>query len=400
MDSLTPRSNEDTLQDRINRMNVWKESRRKADEEFLKRQKIRMFLADCDEIRPGFRNQLLLDSKLCQKQQVIDQQKKLLETKDYDTVWHDVLIKDFQIKTDKEKSQLMQKRHEGLAVQDFLKHQMSEKIERDLQIHNEINKEKELIAQEQKDLIEEEFEKMRKEKKERKALKNEICKQINLNHEMRMKEHEKLLKIEQMNNQQILNEMLKDEAQRKADQEYFKREVFHYLDYLKQSRHQHDIEEREKEKLIEDIRKKKNEEEWNKRCELNKQRLQVNQEARRLQRLQLSLQEKAKIQEAVKEKEENQKFNERELSERLKMREEKWEQRIKAYRHGQELLEQQKAEKLRDAAEKQKLEEQLKLAAIERDRHERIGLEYLKAAEDLLPLHPNLVLINRGKKYI
>lgn len=44
MDSLTPRSSSESLQDRINRMNAWKESQRKADEDFLRRQKIRMFM--------------------------------------------------------------------------------------------------------------------------------------------------------------------------------------------------------------------------------------------------------------------------------------------------------------------------------------------------------------------
>jgi hypothetical protein len=44
MDSLTPLTQSDSLQDRVNRMNTWKENRRKADEEFIKKQKIRMFM--------------------------------------------------------------------------------------------------------------------------------------------------------------------------------------------------------------------------------------------------------------------------------------------------------------------------------------------------------------------
>jgi hypothetical protein len=43
MDSLTPRDN-GLLQDRINRMNAWKEQQRRADEDFIKKQKIRMFM--------------------------------------------------------------------------------------------------------------------------------------------------------------------------------------------------------------------------------------------------------------------------------------------------------------------------------------------------------------------
>lgn len=44
MDSLTPRDPNDSLQDRINRMNAWKEQQRRSDEEFIRMQKIRMFM--------------------------------------------------------------------------------------------------------------------------------------------------------------------------------------------------------------------------------------------------------------------------------------------------------------------------------------------------------------------
>lgn len=44
MDSLTPRSANDSLQDRINRMNAWKEQQKRADQDFLKTQQIRMFM--------------------------------------------------------------------------------------------------------------------------------------------------------------------------------------------------------------------------------------------------------------------------------------------------------------------------------------------------------------------
>lgn len=44
MDSLAPLITDDSFQDRINRMNAWKESQRKTDEEFIRRQRIRMFM--------------------------------------------------------------------------------------------------------------------------------------------------------------------------------------------------------------------------------------------------------------------------------------------------------------------------------------------------------------------
>jgi len=182
-------------------------------------------------------------------------------------------------------------------------------------------------------------------------------------------------------------------------QEHFRREVFHYLDYLRKTRHQNDMEQSEKEKLIDDIRKKRNENEWMKRCEFVKKRELVNQQARSIQVHQIIEQKKMKIRDAAKEREENLKFNERELNERLKIKEEKWKDRVKSHRYGQELLEQRKLEHLRDLTEKQKLDEQLKLFAIERDQRETMGREFVKSFEDVLPLHSNLHVIRKGKAH-
>lgn len=157
------------------------------------------------------------------------------------------------------------------------------------------------------------------------------------------------------------------------------------------------MEQCEKEKLIDDIRKKRNEDEWIKRCEFVKKRELVNQQTRSIQVHQIIEQEKMKIRDAAKEKEDNLKFNEQELNERLKMKEENWKNRVKAHHYGQELLEQRKSEHLRDLAEKQKLDEQLKLFAIERDQRETMGREFVKSFEDVLPLHSNLLVIRKGK---
>ena len=159
------------------------------------------------------------------------------------------------------------------------------------------------------------------------------------------------------------------------------------------------MEQSEKEKLIDDIRKKRNENEWMKRAEDVQKRKLVNQQARSIQVHQIIEQEKMKIRDAAKEREENLKFNERELNERLKIKEEKWKDRVKSHRYGQELLEQRKMEHLRDLTEKQKLDEQLKLYAIERDQRETMGREFVKSFEDVLPLHSNLHVIRKGKAH-
>lgn len=158
------------------------------------------------------------------------------------------------------------------------------------------------------------------------------------------------------------------------------------------------MEESEKEKLIEDIRQKKNEMEWARRCEFRYKRELINKEARAIQIHQIKEQEKMRLREAEKEKEENFKFNERELNDRLKLNEEKYMKKVKAKLYGKELMEQKKLEELRDLAEKQKLDEHLKLAEIEREQKETMGREFIKSYQDMLPIHSNLLIIRGAIK--
>jgi len=44
MESFASLIKTESLQDRINRMNAWKDARKTADEEYIRRQRIRMFM--------------------------------------------------------------------------------------------------------------------------------------------------------------------------------------------------------------------------------------------------------------------------------------------------------------------------------------------------------------------
>lgn len=218
------------------------------------------------------------------------------------------------------------------------------------------------------------------------------------NYQLRKQKLENELKLDQIINEKIRKELKQAEDVERADKEQFRRDVFTYLDHLLMTREHDRSIEREKEKLLEDIRVKADETEWRNRCELKQKRLLVNQIARIGQYEEMKRIEKQAIEESSKEREENASFNEREMLERRKLKEAQWQQRLKAYHYGRELMEQRKAEALRDMATKQKLDEQLKLAAQERERSETIGHEFVKSCQDVLPLHPNLLIIQKGKK--
>lgn len=222
--------------------------------------------------------------------------------------------------------------------------------------------------------------------------------QIRKNCEAKKHQLERELRMDQIINEQVRCELLRKQKAEQEEREKFRREVFGYLDhYLANRRHNEQV-EREKEKLIEDIHVKAAEDSWKRRCEAYQKRLKVNEIARRGQVDQIKKNEELMMREALKEKEENLAFNEREMMEHRKIKEAQWQQRLKGYHYGRELMEQQKAEELKNKAEKQSLEEELMLVAKERERCEKMGKEFVKSYQDVLPLHPNLIIIQKGKK--
>lgn len=216
-----------------------------------------------------------------------------------------------------------------------------------------------------------------------------------------MKKHkiEEDLKLEKELNLKIQKELELDAERRKVECENFRQSVFDYLESFIETRRHHEQIEREKEKLNEEIMRKFNEEQIKNQKEFYKKRKVVNEVARLGQLQQIYEQKQNVLEELTKIKAENFKFNERENFERQKIIEENYQKRLQAYHYGCELKEQKKSEELRNLAEKQKLEETLMLAEKERERHETMGREFAKSLQDVLPLHPNLLIMQKGFKY-
>lgn len=206
------------------------------------------------------------------------------------------------------------------------------------------------------------------------------------------------MKTDQVINVRIRWELERQQKNEQNEKNQFRRDAFGYLDHLMETRHHNKVVEREKEKLINDIQVKAAEKDWQDCCELKQNRVLVNKKARLGQVEQIKQNEKFLIEEAAKQKHEDFVFNERESKERQRIKEAQWQQRLKAYHYGRELIEQRKSEGFRDLAEKQRLNESLLLAANECQKHEAMGLEFVKSYQDTLPLHPNLLIIQKGKK--
>lgn len=207
------------------------------------------------------------------------------------------------------------------------------------------------------------------------------------------------LKHEQYLNKKIAEELEKHNKEKQNESEDFRRSVFDYLENLIEVRRHCAAVEREKEKLANDIRHKFVENQFNEHVDFARRRQVINDVARRGQVHQIREQEKCAIEEAARQRADNFAFNEREVNERQRLVEESFQRRLSAYHYGRELMEQKKSKDLLDLAEKQKLEETLLLAEKEREKFERRGHEFAKSYQDVLPLHPNLLIMQRGLKY-
>lgn len=97
---------------------------------------------DCDEIRPNLRKHLLIDSKLCQLEQMKDQQKRQEMVNDFEEAWNEVRARSNQDRCERERFVAKCRLREGLSIQDFQKQQMSDKIEQSLKVYKELNEER------------------------------------------------------------------------------------------------------------------------------------------------------------------------------------------------------------------------------------------------------------------
>lgn len=164
------------------------------------------------------RNQLLIDSKACQLIQIKDQETRMQQIKDFDDAWHVVLSRDFSNKTECQKDDFDKRRQTGLAVQDYLKSQMYEKMHADSQkLHEEINFELEQISIQKKEEEKIEQDRLKQEENARKLLRENTIKQIERNEKMRQEARKKDLEMEKILNKKIEDEMRRAESAKESE---------------------------------------------------------------------------------------------------------------------------------------------------------------------------------------
>jgi hypothetical protein len=123
-------------------------------------------------------------------------------------------------------------------------------------------------------------------------------------------------------NAKFLNELQKAKSAEKTQNERFCRDFFGNLDHLMVTREHNKNVEKKKDKLIEDIIVKAVENQW-KQCRGNKQKQDLlNKTARLCQFDEMKWRKKGKIEEMIRQRQENEIVNKQEMMERCHMKQE------------------------------------------------------------------------------
>lgn len=111
---------------------------------------------------------------MCQLEQIRDHEMRKQMIRDVDSAWHEIQSRHHKMRSEKEEFVDKCRRSEGLSIQDFLKDQMADKIERSLAVHEEINEEQKQLALVYKEDREMEQQRLAEEKNTRKFVKEAI----------------------------------------------------------------------------------------------------------------------------------------------------------------------------------------------------------------------------------
>ena len=116
----------------------------------------------------------MVDSKLCQLEQMKEQQMQREMDRDYDEAWNEVRCRGNFQRNERENFISKCRVQEGRAIQDFQKIQMADKIERSLKIYEEINEERKNFAKMSQEDDEQKQELIRASLKNRKIIGEDI----------------------------------------------------------------------------------------------------------------------------------------------------------------------------------------------------------------------------------
>uniref|UniRef100_A0A336KXL9 CSON001106 protein n=1 Tax=Culicoides sonorensis TaxID=179676 RepID=A0A336KXL9_CULSO len=336
--------------------------------------------------------QLLIDSKACQRMQIEDHRKQKQVCKENQNLWLEIAKRANKAELEKEKQQRLARKMYDNCTAKFLKEQMIEK-QNNLQKYHEITEEQKrneesLAKESEMELLEK---KQKSEKRSRLA--------VDLKEQLLQAEKER---IARKSNEDALNKLFHDTirreleqeiATRKSHQENLKQDTMHYLNYIEKIRKERQLEQAQKEKLIDDYRVKHEQEYIDKcRSEMAKRRA-LHEMVYETQRKQIK--EKHEMQKAFDDDEFKRAAEERaKYDHKAALKAEKWKQRQAAKEYARALREQEELRKLEQKKFKERQEAELHNILKEQRLCEEQAKQFIASNIDVLPPHPHTKLLH------
>lgn len=383
------------MQERKSKILATKQQRERETMEFLKQKKLLQFVDSCDEVRPYLRQQLLIDSKACQKAQIEDRKRQQQVARETQSLWMEIAQRTNQVQLERELEDKRKRKIYAKNTEEYLKRQMEEKrldkqkfaeIAEDRRRNDdELEQQKLEDANERKEII-----------KKRVRLVNDLKDQLQQAEKERLARKAQETELNKIFNDSIKREIEKGIIHQKTEVENMRQETMHYLNYVEKMKKERQLEESKKNQIIEELRTKKATDEIQKcRAEAKKRRdyldniyetqrqqIKENEECRKAL-------EEANFREAVEKREQ---IDLKAEAERDKMK-----KRQLAKQYARDLVEQE--EFYRMEMKKAKDNETAKLHKIldENRKCEEEAKRFVSQNIDVLPPHPNTKIMHVRK---
>ncbi|XP_063706185.1 golgin subfamily A member 6-like protein 22 [Culicoides brevitarsis] len=380
--------------DRRNKILAMKQAKEKEHHDYLKQKKIQQYMANCDEIRPFLRKQLLVDSKACQRMQMEEHRKQKQAAKETQNLWLEIASRSNKALHEKEKQQRLARKLYDNCTAKFLKEQMLEK-QNNLQKYAEMTEEQKrneesLMKENELALLEKKV-----------ALEKRMQLAADLKEQLLQAEKERIVRkanedaLNKLFNDTIRKEIEQEIAAKKGHKENWKQETLHYLNYMEKIRKEKLMEQAQKDKLVDDYRIKQELEYIDKcRAEIAKKRA-FHEMVYETQRKQIK--EKRELQKAMEDSEFKKVAEERaSYDHKAHVRAEKWRQRQAAKEYARALKEQEELRKLEQKQFKERQEAELHKILAEQRICEVQAKQFVDANIDVLPPHPHTKLLHNN----
>ncbi|KYN31337.1 hypothetical protein ALC56_14218 [Trachymyrmex septentrionalis] len=377
------------------------ELKKQHDEEhktMVAAKQMQQYLASSPDIKQAFSRRCTIDAKQCNAAQMASNEAKRLAEKELDTVWHEIMLKESEVKRHKETEESERRTLAQQETVSTLAKQVADKLALEDEKKRVKRDEQEHLKRLREDTRRAELKNLEMERQKQENLKKELEEQILTTKKFVAKRAHEETMVDRIFITLAEEELAKEKTHAKQDTVVLRTELDSYLKYLEDLKQKEVKQNLEMEAII-----------WQSHKDIEARReleLKKFKESRRraMQEVLRGREEQLMMRQEAHERERQLKIEEREMLERqiemnanLTAMEQK-ENREKALRYGLQLKEQQRCV---ETTKRQELEEERQYYQAEMKRqaeeNQRLTDELLNVSESIMP-HPFKALLKESLK--